>query len=101
MVLSASYQLLEYQTFKEWGRLTQFPHSYKQISTPPPPIPLITVATAMLSVLQRGDAELWAEKSNVGKVVNRGCGVPDGFSVVPPYMNQRAVMFGQAGWGWC
>ena len=25
----------------------QFPHSYKQISTPPPPIPLITVATAM------------------------------------------------------
>ena len=41
------------------------------------------------------------EKSNVGKVVNRGCGVPDGFSVVPPYMNQRAVMFGQVGWGWC
>ena len=26
----------------------QFPHSYKQISTPPPPIPLITVATAMI-----------------------------------------------------
>ena len=29
----------------------QFPHSYKQISTPPPPIPLITVATAMVSTI--------------------------------------------------
>ena len=28
----------------------QFPHSYKLISTPPPPIPPITVATAMTSV---------------------------------------------------
>ena len=56
---------------------------------------LITQRNGALSVLQRGEAE----KSNVGKVVNRGCGVPDGFSVVPPYMNQRAVMFGQAGWG--
>ena len=36
------YQLLEYQTCKEWGRL-----SYKLISTPPPPIPPITVATAV------------------------------------------------------
>ena len=27
----------------------QFPHSYKQISTPPPLIPLITVATAMVA----------------------------------------------------
>ena len=60
---------------------------------------LITQRNGALSVLQRGDAELWAEKSNVGKVVNRGCGVPDGFSVVPPYMNQRAVMFGQAVYG--
>ena len=58
---------------------------------------LITQRNGALSVLQRGEAE----KSNVGKVVNRGCGVPVGFSVVPPYMNQRAVMFGQAGWGWC
>ena len=60
---------------------------------------LITQRNGALSVLQRGEAELWAEKSNVGKVVNRGCGVPDGFSVVPPYMNQRAVMFGQAVYG--
>ena len=58
---------------------------------------LITQRNGALSVLQRGEAE----KSNVGKVVNRGCGVPDGFSVVPPYMNQRAVVFGQGGWGWC
>ena len=58
---------------------------------------LITQRNGALSVLQRGEAE----KSNVGKVVNRGCGVPDGFSVVPPYMNQRAVVFGQVGWGWC
>ena len=58
---------------------------------------LITQRNGALSVLQRGEAE----KSNVGKVVNRGGGVPDGFSVVPPYMNQRAVVFGQAGWGWC
>ena len=60
---------------------------------------LITQRNGALSVLQRGEAELWAEKSNVGEVVNRGCGVPDGFSVVPPYMNQRAVMFGQAVYG--
>ena len=58
---------------------------------------LITQRNGALSVLQRGEAE----KSNVGKVVNRGGGVPDGFSVVPPYMNQRAVVFGQPGWGWC
>ena len=62
---------------------------------------LITQRNGALSVLQRGEAELWTEKSNVGKVVNRGCRVPDGFSVVPPYMNQRAVVFGQPGWGWC
>ena len=32
---------------------------------------LITQRNGALSVLQRGEAELWAEKSNV-KVVNRG-----------------------------
>ena len=41
----------------------QFPHSYKQISTPPPPIPLITVATAMPTCIHAASTSAKAPRS--------------------------------------